>query len=121
RPPGATGLPRRRAGRAVGTDLGALRRLGLRARRRGLPLRRMERRPRTSSLGLLGDHGKRAANASATAGGTVLEMSPLNRAISRISRDDTNEWVVADGRNTVWTPEMARFIWACWSSDSKSD
>ena len=31
------------------------------------------------------------------------------------------EWVVAEGRNTVWTPEMAWFIWACWSSDSKSE
>src|SRR5699024_2906968 len=65
--------------------------------------------------------GKRRARASATGVGTIDRMSPPKRAISRTSRDATKLCVVADGRKTVWTPEIAWFICACCNSDSKSD
>src|SRR5690606_4942050 len=51
---------------------------------------------------------KRSVSFTATGAGTIEATSPPKRAISRMSFDATNEWVVAEGRNTVWTPEMAR-------------
>jgi hypothetical protein len=50
-----------------------------------------------------------------------LVTSPPKRAISRMSLDATKECSDAEGMNRVSTPEIARFIWACCSSDSKSD
>ena len=45
-----------------------------------------------------------------TAGGTIESTFPPKRAISRISFEARNEWVEADGMNSVSTPEMAAAV-----------
>lgn len=45
-----------------------------------------------------------------TGSGTIDEMSPPNRAISRMRCDARNDRDDADGMNNVWTPEIAWFI-----------
>src|SRR3954471_24172890 len=49
----------------------------------------------------------------ATGAGTIDDTSPPKRAMSRMYFDAIAALAEADGRNTVWTPETLRLIWAC--------
>src|SRR5579883_3069353 len=64
---------------------------------------------------------KRSARRAATGLGTKADTSPPNLATSRSRREAMNECFELVGMKRVSTPDSCRFIWAIWSSFSKSD